>query len=265
MKLKLCLSAFAPLLAVGVLLVGCVQAEIEPVAEAEPEVVQPVHINDLETAAPADWEVLRVAGEPEHELSVMEGRTNKGDEADYYRAGKARISASLAEGYARPTVPGAMEIKHYKGYRQAMIETPGTDSGFWPLFQHISSREIAMTAPVVMTGRVAGEEQATSTMAFLYRSPDLGPTGPAERGVMVEDIEPMTVLAAGFMGRRAWSEIDTAREQLEGWLANQEDEHGSWVAAGEVQLLGYNGPDTPRRFQWWEVQIPVTWEPAETE
>ncbi|MEQ9461832.1 MAG: heme-binding protein [Phycisphaeraceae bacterium] len=240
------------------LITGCAQSEIGPATpDAQAHAVAP----DQPTPdfAPGDWRVLRVAGDPEAELEVMPGKTKAGDDAPYYRAGRAAISAALADGYAPPTPPGAIELKVYAPYRQAIVETQrGEGSAFWPLFQHIQSRDIAMTAPVVMTGAMAGDNADQSSMAFLYRSPELGPTGEAERGIIVEDTPHTTVLSMGFIGRENRQRLSELRTDLDQWLADQQGpDH--WVIDGEARLLGYNGPDTPRRDQWWELQLPVRW------
>ena len=37
-------------------------------------------------------------------------------------------------------------------------------------------------------------------MSFLYRTPELGPVGPAENDVNVNDTKPITVLSIAFEG-----------------------------------------------------------------
>lgn len=258
-------TALAAILACSAAFTGCVKSEIEPLSkDTPPDAVEtPVADADAPTA-PAGWTVLRVGGDPDAGLTVTPGETTAGDRAPYYQAGDAKISAALAEGYAPPTPPGAIELKVYEPYRQAVVETAGGQNGaFWPLFRHISSRDIAMTSPVVMTGRMAGEDTDESTMAFLYRTPELGPTGAAERGVTVEDTERTTVLAVGFQGRDSGDALDRAERALLGWLDAQDtDAQGVWVATDGPRLLGYNGPDVPTKNKWWELQIPVRWNGA---
>ena len=41
------------------------------------------------------------------------GETKAGDKAPYYQAGNAKLSAAIAEGYATPTPPDAIELKVY--------------------------------------------------------------------------------------------------------------------------------------------------------
>ncbi len=239
--------------------VGCVKSEIKPVAKASDG--EPVEVTRAASpTAPGDWAVLRVGGDPEHELREQPGETKSGDEVTYYSAGTARLSAKLAEGYPRPTPPGAIELKVYNSYRQAVIETErGQGSAFFPLFRHIQSRDIAMTSPVVMTGAMAGEDQRESSMAFLYASPDLGPTGEAERDITVEDTPRTTVLSIAFQGRERGERLAEMKSSLLDWLDSQEGDDGRWEVSGTPRLIGYNGPDQAVSRRWWEYQIPVAW------
>lgn len=242
------------------LLGGCGSSEITPASKtAVPEVVAITDAETLGTTAPGSWTVLRVGGSPDAALTLTPGTTKDGAAAPYYAAGTARLSAALPEGYPPPTAPGAIELKVYGAHRQAVVETDrGQSSAFFPLFRHISSRRIAMTSPVVMTGEMAGEDTDGSSMAFLYRSPDLGPVGRAEEGVVVEDSEPVTVITIAFQGRQRRDRVNDHVEILRDWLAAQ-PEGSRWLVDGDVRLAGYNGPEVPRRDRWWEVQIPVRW------
>lgn len=198
--------------------------------------------------------VERVGGEAA-ELVEM-----KKDGDTYYKAGMSVIDTPLPVGYPAPTPPGAMELKHYPSVRAA-IHGGETDRGaFFPLFRHIQQREIAMTAPVVMEGRMAGDADAEGgTMQFLYRSTDLGPTGEAEDDVRVIDTEAMTVLSVGFNGPDDRDQLGNLQAQLEAWI--QED--GRYQVTGGPRLLGYNGPYVPIKMRWYELQLPV--EPIESQ
>ncbi len=200
---------------------------------------------------PAEGWARPVGGEPAHEVELT------GDDKLPYRAGPCVVESPLPEGYPPPTAPGAIELKHYPSVRRAEY---GGDAGagfrgFFPLFRHISRRDIAMTAPVEMDF----EEDGT-TMSFLYRVPELGPTGEAENGVRVVDTEPALVLAIGMQGPRNQRTIDAARQKLDAWLA----ESDAYTATDRARWVGYNGPSVPVRNQWWELHLFV--EPAaETE
>ncbi|MEM1011835.1 MAG: hypothetical protein AAGI46_06400 [Planctomycetota bacterium] len=208
------------------------------------------------TTRPGPGEVVRVAGDvPEPTPIEVDG--DDGPET-HWASGDALVRTALPVGYPRPTPPGAVELKAYAPVRQAIVAGEGAEQrAFFPLFRHISTRDIAMTAPVVMTGSTVGGDEVEGSMAFLYRSPDLGPVGDAEEGVVVEDTEPGFFLSAGFQGSRRQGALEEARVQLvetfEATLAQQ----GWRLVDGPVRLLGYNGPAMPRDRQWWEVQVPV--------
>jgi len=202
--------------------------------------------------------VIRVGGKPEGEISAF---LWKGQLC--YRAGRCRTDTKLPEGYPRPTPPGAMEIKRYPEVRRA--EVSGSEGlgwsgsrGFWPLFRHISRRDIAMTAPVEMefAGAAGDANEAREwRMAFLYERADLGPTGtdPSDARVEVRDMPPVTVLTIGVRGRRGLYPAEHELEKLLRWL----DARPDWEPAGPVRVLGYNGPNFRADDRWWEVQLPI--------
>ncbi|MEM9167406.1 MAG: heme-binding protein [Planctomycetota bacterium] len=205
------------------------------------------------TATPADRiERLR---EPDGE----DVQSRPGPEGPLYRAGGVFTDTKLPVGYPRPTPPGAIEIKRYPSVRQAEVSGEGSlnrsgRAGFMPLFRHIQSSGIAMTAPVEM--RVEqGEDDAAKpgwTMAFLYHTPEDGPTG--ETGaVMVLDTLPVTVVSLGVQGVSDAGSASAMADELRGFLS----EDGRWEPAGEIRVLGYSGPYVPDANKWWEVQIPV--------
>jgi hypothetical protein len=133
-------------------------------------------------------------------------------------------------------------------------------SGFWPLFNHIKDRDIAMTSPVEMDYRgMASDngqltaEQGSWTMSFLYRKREQGPEGQAERGVRVQDNPEVTVISIGMMGGYGMNRVNQGLEKLRDVLAKQD----RWVAAGDPRSLSYNGPQIGFKRRWSEVQIPV--------
>lgn len=239
---------------------GCFSPEIKPAQDASFEVISASAVTADGSTKPGDWTVLRVSGDGQLEKTT--GVTKTGESATFYRSGSATLSAALPDNYAPPTPPGAIELKKYPTVREAVISSDGgRGAAFYPLFEHIQSRKIAMTAPVVMTGRMAGERDAETTMSFLYRNPDLGPTGAAERNITVRDTEPMYVVAVGFQGTRNEAKLEAMRAELFKWLDGQGN-GPRWTPAGDTRLLGYNGPDKPSNQSWWEVQIPVVWKDA---
>lgn len=178
-----------------------------------------------------------------------------------YACGTALITTPLPQGYPPPTPPGAIEIKHYPPVRRAQVERDGDswwgmNGAFWPLFRHISRREIAMTSPVEMNyqGLVTDKKGNPDswTMSFLYRTPDLGPVGP-DRSVEVVDVPALTVVSVGYQGSYSVENVRTHLKTIEVWL----DAQAGWLRDGEPRALFYNGPEKREREQWAEVQLPI--------
>ncbi len=186
-----------------------------------------------------------------------------------FRWGSCRVTTPLPKGYPAPTPPGAIEVKRYPQVRRAEFTgTVAPDAGmnlaFFPLFNHIKRRGIAMTAPVEMdyAGFEAGDPEAGDqeaagawTMSFLYRTPDQGPAGidAADERVRVVDTTPVTVLALGVRGAHRRDDVARGLAQLQDWLAQQ----SQWEIAGDPRALFYNGPQVPVEDQWSEVQLPI--------
>ena len=108
----------------------------------------------------------------------------------------ADSDAPLAEGWPGGTVPGIIEVKKYPAYRSAVARAKGAGMGsdnvlFFPLFNHISKKDIAMTTPVVsgFSPGLVEEPKAKGevTMEFVYRSPTMGETGQGVGAVKVDD------------------------------------------------------------------------------
>jgi hypothetical protein len=199
-----------------------------------------------------DWQIRRVAGDMDVASEYRDGE---------WRCGRSRIESPLPEGYPAPTPPGAIELKRYPTVRRAEISSNGSPdrgqwSGFWPLFQHIKSRDIAMTSPVEMDYRdwSADDErpQGRWTMSFLYRTADLGPTGLAG-DVLVVDAAPRTVISIGLRGPYGTRTIGRGLDELHAWLAGQDE----WVIDGDPRAFYYNGPYIRDGLKWSEAQIPV--------
>lgn len=196
----------------------------------------------------ASWTVLRVGGDMKSSVT----RDARG-----FRFDRMLIDTPLPVGYPDPTPPGAIDLKKYPSVRRA--ETSGESSpdlgmnfAFFPLFNHIKRRDIAMTSPVEMDYRPVREDSTQWTMSFLYREASLGPTGP-DRNVTVVDVPPMTVVSIGMRGRYSVERAKAQLPALEKWLA----ENPQWERAGDFRALYYNGPERRTADQWAEVQIPV--------
>ncbi|MEM6258230.1 MAG: heme-binding protein [Planctomycetota bacterium] len=165
--------------------------------------------------------------------------------------------APLPEGWPGLTPVGEIEVKQYPVYRAAVIDdqTDGSQGGmFRPLFNHIQREDIAMTVPVEMT--YDSNEQAS--MAFLYRTPDMGTLGrdTDDARVVVKDIAEQTAVSIGVRGRYNDDNYNKALDKLNAWL----EANPKWKAVGEPRFLGYNSPFVPGFMRYGEVQIPI--EPA---
>jgi hypothetical protein len=199
----------------------------------------------------------RVGGDREATIEVVEG---------VYRSGRSSIEAPLPDGYPEPTPPGAIDIKNYPSIRRAEWVTKGGSNfgmnvGFWPLFNHIKNRDIAMTSPVemdypgVFPDVMKSDEpvrDGEATMSFLYRSSALGPTG-EDGKIMIRDTAPVTVVSIGMNGPYGIGTMRKGLADLREWLTSQSE----WEVAGTPRSFSYNGPYVPERWKWSEVQIPV--------
>ncbi len=167
--------------------------------------------------------------------------------------------APLPEAWPELTPVDSVEIREYPTYRAAVVTDDRTSAGqsqmFGPLFRHISSNDIPMTAPVDMTyestGDTAADDRMTA-MAFLYRTPDLGPLG-TDGVVEVEDIAPQAYASTGVRGSYSDQQFADGLARVRAWL----DEHGDWRADGPPRYLGYNSPFVPWFWRYGEVQLPV--------
>ena len=173
--------------------------------------------------------------------------------------------AKLPLGFPPPSPTGQVVIKNYPAYRLARIRAldagrqAGPNTMFGPLFNHIKRNDIAMTAPVEMTypdaTPVVSEKRAES-MAFLYRDPSLGATGPdeADPRVVVEDVPAMTVLSVAVRGGYTEANFTAGLDKLQAWLeANPQRVH----VVGPPRYLAYNSPFVPAFMKIGEVQLPV--------
>ena len=223
--------------------------------EPDPVVPEPSASTPWPLTAPKAGQTVRVLGDAP--APVLEGEN--------WFSGKCEIEAPLPVGYPAPTPPECVEIKTYPVVRRAEYSGQGPTSigmgnGFWPLFNHIKKRDIAMTSPVEMDYRgmttddgKLTDEQGAWTMSFLYRETKQGPEGDAERGVKVVDSPEVTVISIGMMGGYGLNRVNQGVEKLRDVLAKQD----RWVAAGDPRSLSYNGPQIAFKRRWSEIQIPV--------
>ena len=164
-------------------------------------------------------------------------------------------SAPLPEGWPELTPVGEVEIREYPSYRAAVVNEKSGASGTTPmfreLFQHISTNDIPMTSPVDMSYDDSGSDRMTG-MAFLYRTPDLGPVG-SDGVVLVEDIPSQSYASTGVRGSYSDAHHSEGLARVQAWLAAQSE----WKADGPSRYLGYNSPFVPWFWRYGEVQVPV--------
>ena len=173
-------------------------------------------------------------------------------------------SAPRPEGFPPPTPADQIEVKHYSAYRAATFRYQGELSqaatrAFSPLYQHISSNQISMTAPVETryprsTFEAVGTpfESGEAYVSFLYRSTDIYPKEIAQN-IRVEDVPPMTVVSLGLQGSYSYQSYRENLEKLKNWLR----QHREYEVVGEPRRFFYDGPYIPDAIKRSEIQIPI--------
>lgn len=171
-------------------------------------------------------------------------------------------SAPLPAGFPAPTEDGAIEIKQYPAYRAATVRVAGDlneapSRGFSPLYDHISSNDISMTAPVetrypTSTLQSGSPREGEAAVSFLYRSVDIVPSE-IQNQIQVEEIASMTVVSLGLRGSYGYETYVDGVQRLQTWLAT----HPEYEVAGPPRRFFYDGPFIPDPFKRSEIQIPV--------
>ena len=128
---------------------------------------------------------------------------------------------------------------------------------FLPLFRHISSNDISMTAPVetrypTTTLQDGSFREGEAAVSFLYRNLDIAPREVAQ-DVQVEDIPPMTVVSLGIRGGYDYEIYTSGVQQLQAWLS----EHPDYIVTGPPRRFFYDGPYIPDPLKRSDIQIPV--------
>jgi effector-binding domain-containing protein len=175
-------------------------------------------------------------------------------------------SAPLPDGFPQPSAAGKIEIKHYPAYRSGTYTYRGTlsqaaNESFEPLFRHISSNGIGMTAPVearypsitleeLPNGK--SDEEGQAEVSFLYRNEAVQPKQIAE-GIKVETHPSVKVVSIGVSGPYTYVSYRKNLVRLRDWLAT----HPSYVVAGLPRRFFYDPPFTPDVLKRSEVQIPI--------
>lgn len=174
------------------------------------------------------------------------------------------MAAPLPQGFPQPTAPGAIEIKTYPTYRGAAVRQSGdlaaaTQLAFGPLFQHISSNDIGMTAPVearypaALLTETGSSRQGEAEVSFLYENPSVNPSRVAPN-IAVVDTPPMTVVSLGQKGSYDYDTFEAGIARLRQWLA----EHPEYEVIGPPRRLLYDGPFVPPPFKRSEIQVPIS-------
>jgi hypothetical protein len=147
-------------------------------------------------------------------------------------------AAPLPEGFPPPTPEGQIEVKQYPAYRSATVRYSGelsmaANRAFDPLYRHISSNNISMTAPVETRYPVSTleasemstpNERGEALVSFLYRSTDIYPSEIAQN-IQVEDIAPMTVVSLGLKGSYDYSSASAQVEYSGSWFLSNVGTH----------------------------------------
>lgn len=260
--LAMTLISLAVVITGGVFLVGCSLHRPTPQTQREGiNAKSPTGgferqaLGGINSAGDVQADVIRVGGDLNVQTTFADGK---------YSSGRCRITTPLPQGYPAPAPPDAIELKSYPLVRRAEIGgTMGPDWGmnfaFFPLFNHIKRREIAMTSPVEMNynglGAPGADKPESWTMSFVYRMPELGPDGVDSKDsrILVEDIPPMIVVAVGMRGPYKLSLVNQGMARLRHWLTQQSE----WEEADDPRALFYNGPEMDSKDKWSEVQIPL--------
>ena len=175
-------------------------------------------------------------------------------------------SAPLPEGFPQPTAAGKIEVKQYPAYRSGTYTYKGplaqaANASFEPLFQHISSNHIGMTAPVeaqypLFTLSDLSQGKSTETgeakVSFLYQNRAVQPEQVTDQ-IRVENHPALQVVSIGVSGPYSYSSYLSSLSRLQDWLA----QHPGYRVSGLPRHFFYDSPFTPDVFKRSEVQIPV--------
>lgn len=218
---------------------------------------------DRPEGAPEPGQAIRLVGDA-NVTPKLQGAMYRLDEAG------VGIETPLPDGYPAPTPPEMIELKTYPAVRRAECSGKGaSDMGmvksFFPLFNHIKKREIAMTSPVEMAYRRGDDGKPLAalpvadcdwTVSFLYRKPEQGQLG-NDGQVKVVDTPETVVVSIGMKGSIGSGVVQSGLETLQQWFDGQD----AWEPAGDPRSLMYNGPRAPFAQPWMEVQVPVRRKP----
>lgn len=164
------------------------------------------------------------------------------------------LSGEMPDGFPEPTPVGEIQVKNYPVYRLARTASENS-TGFFKLFAHIKVNRIEMTTPVEMTYSAESKNAPKQIeMAFLYGNTDLGKAGNKLGGITVQDIPALTTVSIGLKGEVDAMNVSEAERRLVTWL---EQLGTDYERAGNLRVLGYNGPDRPADLRYFEVELPI--------
>ena len=174
---------------------------------------------------------------------------------------KKAMSAPLPVGFPSPTPHDTIEVKQYPAYRSGTYTYEGnlndaTSYSFNPLFRHISSNNISMTAPVEARYPISTidqpMQQGKAKVSFLYNNNEIKPQQ-ISPDIQVEDHPPMLVVSLGIQGAYGYGSYPEHIARLKQWLVN----HPEYEIIGEPREFLYDSPYTPSPLKRREVQIPI--------
>jgi len=117
---------------------------------------------------------------------------------------------------------------------------------FRPLFNYISSHDIAMTTPV--EAKIDG-----AAMYFWVAKSERAKVAGSANGVEVVEIPERAVASLGARGSYSARNFAKTRDELLLWLATRKDVE----AAGAPYAVYWSGPFTPGFLKRFEVHVPV--------
>ena len=117
---------------------------------------------------------------------------------------------------------------------------------FRPLFNYISSHNIAMTTPV--------EAQIEHAAMYFWVAESETPKVPGSEGrIIVVEVPARSVASIGGKGSYSRENFEKARDALLRWLTLRKDVE----PMGTAYAVYWNGPFTPWFLKRYEVHVPV--------
>jgi len=158
---------------------------------------------------------------------------------------------------------GEIEFRHYPAMVLATVDSPGSDTGFSPLFAYISGNnkarsKIPMTAPVItsekipMTTPVVSDSSSMSFVMPAGTSRDEIPD-PLDSRVRIVTIPERDVAVIRFSGAGAQQDVDAKTSLLQEGLKN-----AGINTVGQPFLMRYDSPFTPGFLRRNEVGVEIS-------